>query len=362
MTKQKKKNVLDLNISLGGITPLQKAVFAKNLSLMLKSGLDIIEALHIIASQSTGKFKSIIDDIIIAVESGNSLANSFKKHSKVFSPIFVNTTLAGESSGTLADNLENLSNHLKRNNEVISKIKGAMVYPIIVIIGAFGLGTVLSFVVLPKIIPLFEGLNMDLPLTTKLLIAFSHFIENHRIALLVGLFFGIFFIQWLLRQKWIKPITHYILLKIPVINNLVINSNLANFCNTLGMLLKSGLIIDEALSITKEVVSNYYYKRALEDVHKKTIQGNKLSDNLNNHPSLFPKMVVSMIKVGERSGNLENSLFHLSEYYDTEIDVSTKTLSTAIEPILLMLIGLFVGLLAVSIITPIYKLTGNVSR
>jgi type IV pilus assembly protein PilC len=362
MHKKIKKNLLEADLSFGKVSLVQKAIFAKNLALMLKSGLDIIEALEIVRGQATGKFKTVITDIANTIESGNSLSSSLKRHPKVFSELFINTTLAGETAGTLAENLENVADHLTKSNELYTKIKGALVYPIIVIFGAILLGLVLSFAVLPKIIPLFESMKIDLPFTTKLLIYFTHFIQNYRLPLLLAISFGSAGLYWLATREFSRPVTHYLLLKIPIIKNLVINSNLTNFCSTLGTMLKSGLIIDEALAISKDVVSNYYFKQSLDDVHKKILMGVRLSESLEKHSKQFPKMVISMIKVGERSGNLEASLFHLANFYENEVDMTTKTLSTAIEPILLMGIGVVVGVLAISIITPIYKLTGNVAQ
>lgn len=357
-----KKNLLETNISLGGIPLLQKAIFAKNLSIMLQSGLDIVESLEIISDQATGQFKVILLDVLSSVEAGNSLSSSLKKHPKVFSKMFINTTMAGESAGTMAENLENVADYLRRNHDLTSKIKSAMVYPAIIIIGAVLLGFVLAFGVLPKIIPLFESLNVDLPVSTRILISFTKFLEHHRAGMLFGSI-GIFlFLNYILRREFIKPYTHYLILKTPVVSKISISSNLSNFCNTLGTLLKSGLIIDEALTISKEVVGNYHFKKCLDDVVMRTRQGSKLSDNLERYDDIFPKIVISMVRVGEKSGNLERSLFHLGAFYESEVDVATKSLSVAVEPILLICIGIFVGGLAISIITPIYKLTGSVGR
>lgn len=357
-----KKSILEFDISFGGIPLIQKSIFAKNLALMLNSGLDIVESLEIISNQATGKFKVIILDILESVESGNSLSNSLKKHPKVFSKLFVNTTMAGESAGNMAENLDNVGNYLRRNYELMSKIKSAMVYPIIIIVGATMLGFVLAFWVLPKIIPLFESLKVDLPLSTRLLISIVKFLETHRTGMIISIVVLVLFANFILRREFVKPYVHYILIKTPIISRISINSNLANFCNTLGTLLKSGLVIDEALAISKEVVENYYFKKCLDDISSRTIQGSKLSDNLERYENVFPKMVISMVRVGERSGKLEDSLFNLGLFYESEVDIATKALSVAIEPILLVCIGIFVGWLAISIITPIYKLTGSVGK
>lgn len=357
-----KKSILEADISFGGVTLTDKAVLAKHLAVMLKSGLTIAEALDIVASQAKGKFKKILLSILKSVESGNSLSSSLAKFPQVFSSLFVNTTLAGEASGNLEKNLDNVAEQLKKEKELVSKIKGAMIYPVVVMAGAAVLGLVMAFLVLPKIIPLFEGLKMDLPFTTRALIWVSHVIEDHGQAIFFGLVALVALFYWLVKQPFSRPATHLFFLKFPIIKTITKNSNLANFCRTLGTLLKSGLNIDEALEITKDTVSNHYYKKSLARISVRVKQGTKLSDNLAEYEHLFPRLVTSMIKVGEKSGNLEETLFYLAEFYDSEVDIATKSLSTAIEPILLIVIGLAVGGLAISIITPIYKITGNIQK
>lgn len=359
---QNKKSIFEINISFGGVPLIQKAIFAKNLAIMLKSGLDIVEALEITSDQATGQFKIVLSEVLASIQAGNSLSGALKKYPKIFSKLFINTTMAGESAGNLADNLESIAVYLRRNHELVSKIKSAMIYPMIVVIGAMILGFVLAFGVLPKIIPMFESLNVELPITTRMLISFTKFLEMHQFSTLFGSIGLIIFLNVILRREFIKPYTHYLILKIPIINKIAISSNLANYCNTLGTLLKSGLIIDEALMISKEVVTNYHFKKCLNDISARTLQGSKMSDNMQRYGDIFPKMVIGMVRVGERSGNLENALFHLGEFYESEVDVSTKALSVAIEPVLLVCIGVLVGGLAISIITPIYQMTGSVGK
>ncbi len=358
----KKKSVLDLDFNLLKVSVNQKLVFARYLSIMLKSGLTISETLDIIHDQATGRFKKIVLNILESVQSGNSLSDSLKKYPKVFSDLFVNTTYAGEVSGTLEENLSNIADQLKDEKELATKIKSAMVYPIIVIVATIILGLSMAFLVLPKITPLFEGLEMDLPITTKLLILVSNQIQANGWQIMGGIIIFFVFFVWLIRQRFAQPTIHFIILKTPIIKRISYNANLARFSRTLAMLLKSGLNIDKAIDITKGTVNNYFYKKVLDKVSRRIAQGSTLSDNLSEHEKYFPKLAVSMIKVGERSGNLEESLFYLAELYDTEVDTATKALSTAIEPILLIGIGLMVGSLALSIVTPIYQITGNINQ
>lgn len=364
MKKQlkKKKNLLETDVSIGGVSLTQKALFAKHLSVMLKSGLTIVEALEIAADSAQGKLKKVLMGVLKSVKSGQSLSSSFGRYPKVFSATFVSATMAGESSGTLEESLETLAEQLEKEKELTSKIKGAMLYPLVVMTAAFALGIAVTFLVLPKITPLFEGMKMELPITTRALIWFSHFVQAYTWPLFFGLVGGTIFLVWLLRRKFVNPFTHWLFLKLPILKKISFNSNLARFCRTLGTLLKSGLNIDEALEITKDTLGNHYYKKSLAQVSQRIGKGSKLSDNLAQFKNLFPKMTIRMIYVGEESGRLEEVLLYLADFYEVEVDTATKSLSTAVEPILLAFIGLMVGFLALSIITPIYNITGNIQR
>ena len=360
--KQKKGNILNFNINIGGTSLRDKALLAKHMAVMQQSGLTIMESLTIIGESTKGKMKKVINGVKKSVESGNSLSSSFARYPKVFSGIFVSSVYAGETSGTLSENLKNLADQLQKEKELTSKVKGAMLYPAVVLFAAFVLGMAMSFFVLPKITPLFEGLKTELPITTRGLIAFSHFINDHGTALFAGIIIFIVALIWIVKQKFSHPVTHWLALKVPIIKKIVYNTNLARFSRTLGMLLQSGLNIDEALDVTQKTVNNYYYKKALAEVRDRVSKGTKLADNLDHYRKLFPKMTSRMIMVGEQSGKLEDTLMYLAGFYEVEVDNSTKSLSTAIEPILLLLIGLVVGFLALSIITPIYNITGNINR
>jgi type II secretory pathway component PulF len=364
MAKQSKskKSILELDVSLFGVSLAEKALFAKHLAVMLRSGMPITEALGISVDSAQGELKKVLEGVRLSIQAGHSLSDSFANYPKVFSHLFVNVTRAGESSGTLVENLENIAEELKKEKELVAKIKGALLYPIIVLAATFALGMVLSFVVLPKITPLFEGLKIDLPITTRALIWFSDVIQNYGFYLFWGIVAFVIFIAWLVRREFSKPVTHWLLLHTPILRDLVRNANLARFSRTLGMLLKSGVNIDEALDITKATMGNYYFRAALAGVADRVGKGVKLAEGLEESPDLFPKLLTRMIHVGEESGKFVDTLFYLADLYEAEVDTSTKSLSTAMEPVLLIFIGLVVGFLALSIITPIYDVTGNIRR
>jgi len=355
-----KKSILQISISLGGVSLAQKALFAKHLAIMLKSGLTITQALQTTEESAQGKLKKVLQRVFESVQAGHALSESFAAHPKVFPGLFVQVTKAGEKSGTLVENLENVASQLQKERELQSKIKGALLYPLVILAAAFGLGIIVSFVVLPKIVPLFEGLRVELPITTRALIWFSHLVQEQGFFLFLGIVgFAAGFV-WLVRQKFSRPWTNWFLLSTPVIKHITKSANLARFSRTLALLLKSGVNIDEALDITKSTVGNYYYQKALTRVSQNIVAGTKLSKNLQDFPELFPVMTIRMIGVGEESGKFEDTLFYLAEFYEAEVDNATKSLASIIEPVLLMVIGLVVGFLALSIITPIYDITSNI--
>lgn len=357
-----KKGALGAEIFLKGVSLEEKALFAKHLAVMLRAGMPVLEALEIARTSTQGKLRAVIAQLERSVASGHMLSTACARHPKIFPNIFVNVVRAGETSGTLTENLENLAAELEKEKLLYSKIKGALLYPVIVLIAALGLGMMVSFVVLPKIVPLFEGMSVELPASTRMLISFTHIIETSGGILFWSIVGTVVGVGWLVRQQFSQPTTHWILLHLPIIKNLVHYSNLTHFSRTLGMLLKSGVNIDEALEITRSTLTNIYYKRALEAVNLRVSRGIRLTDGLSEYKELFPLMFVRMVHVGEESGKFEESLFYLSELYEDEVDTATKSLSTALEPILLIFIGLVVGFLAISIIMPIYNVTGNIQH
>lgn len=360
--KEKSSSGLKKELHLGKVSLSQKANFAKHLAVMLQSGVTIVIALQIIADSAQGKLKKVAQGVYVSVKNGQSLATSLSRYPDVFPKFMISSVYAGETSGTLVENLENVADQLKKEKELADKIKGAILYPTIILIAAFVLGTAVSIFILPKIVPLFEGLQIELPFTTRTLIAFSKLMQSYGIFIVPGTVIFIIFFLWFIKREFMHPITHWIILKCPIVKVIARQSNLARFCRTLGMLLRSGLTIDEALTVTKETVGNYYYKKSLRDIQLRIGKGLTLTQNLEHYEHLFPLMVVRMVRVGEESGNLESTLIYVADFYEGEVDVATKALSTTIEPVLLLCIGFLVGFLALSIISPIYNITGGVSR
>lgn len=352
----------NIPISFTHVSIGQKADFAKNLSIMLKSGLSLTESLSIISEQAGPSFKRVIDSINASVTSGNSLSSSLSAHPGVFPPFFVNTVDSGETGGSLEENLGHIARHLEKEKEFRENIRSAMFYPAIILVLSFFLGAGLAFVILPKITPIFLGLNIDLPAGTRFLIWLSGAIEAHRLEIIVAFCALLSLGPWLWRSKFARPFTHMLYLRLPLAGRLARQKNLAVFNRAMGTLLKSGITIDRSLAIAVKTVDNHYYKKIIRKIADGVSRGDKLSDSLGRHLSYFPKMETSLIRVGERSGNLEEEFLNLADIYEARIDSATKKLSSALEPVLLIIIGGIVAWLAISIILPIYKISGNVYR
>lgn len=358
--KHTKKRGLSMEVSIGGVTLTDKAAFAKHLAVMVTSGLTITEALDIAIDAARGKLKHVLVTVHQSVEQGASLSVAFASHPKVFSKLFIDVVQAGEQSGTLGQNLSYIADQLEKQQALHRKVKSAMAYPSVVLVASTLLALGLSYYVLPQIIPLFNGLRVDLPLSTRMVIAFADYMEVYGLQTLLGFVIGIPTLIAILRSSTLRPITHFLILHIPVVKQISMNSNLSRFSLTLGTLLKSGLTITEALDIAGSTVSNAYYQKKIVGLARDVENGTSLSVAMAADPRVFPKLITSMIKVGESSGKLDDVLTYLAHFYEEEVDTATKTLTTMLEPLLLIIIGVVVATLASAIIGPIYRITGNV--
>lgn len=357
---KKKQSRFSVDISFGHISLLEKVMFAKHLSVMIKAGMPIDDALEVLASSGSDTMKKKLKEILIEVRKGNSLADTLRKYPKDFDSLFTNMIHVGETAGNLVANLELLAVQQRKNYELRSKIKAASVYPIIILVAIIGLIVVMSLFVLPKITDFFGTLQMELPLPTRILMGTSGFFINYWWAVILGIFVVMLVLQIMLRFKKTRLSLHRLLLKIPIFGNISRNINLAIFCRTLASLLDSGITIDQSLKILSGTLTNEVYVREITILYHKVLKGNTLESAMRN-PHLYPPIVSRMTKVGETSGNLTDVLSYLAEFYEAEVDSATKNLSTVLEPALLILIGLIVGFVAISIIGPIYDLTSKVS-
>jgi len=345
------------------ISYIDKLLFTEHLSLMIKAGLSLKEGVSSIAEQTRSlRFKKILKKIIQRLENGESLGKSLGFYPRVFNNFFVNMVIVGEESGTLDENLNYLAQQLKKNNRIKRKVIAAMIYPAIVLVSTFCLAAALTIFIFPKLIPLFKGLRIELPLSAKILLFISETAQNYGLFIFLGII-GIFlFLIGISRLRPIKKINHFFLLRIPVVGKMVIYFNLAVFTRNLAVLIKSGLPIVQALDITAETLGNLSYQAKVKKLCSEVKKGKQMSSYLNKEKRLFPPTFFRMIEVGEKTGNLENSLFYLADFAEQELDDVSQRLSSVLEPILLIIIGLVVGFVALAIITPIYQITQGLSN
>lgn len=345
------------NFTIGGPSKKQILLFTKNLTIMLKSGSTLPDSLLVLKDQAKGALRIILDDVYVQVDRGQKLSDGLRRYPKVFSEMYTNILGIGEDSGKLYQNLEYITLQLEKSQALKKKIQGAMIYPFIILIGGVGLGMSITIFVLPKVTTLFKNFKVELPISTRILIAVSDFFQHYGIFAVLGVVAGVFFIIWFFKAKPVQFITHWLALRTPVVKSISMHLNLALFCRTLSTLLQSGLTIDEGLQICARSVSNFYYKRFLVGAYDKIKAGDSLASILRQNPKLFPASDTQIINVGEASGTLYKSLDYCSGIHEDEVDNLTKNLSTLLEPFLLLSMGLMVAFLALSIITPIYSIT-----
>lgn len=347
-------------LSVTGVSYKDKIIFTRNLAVMVKAGMTLDETLAILAEQSTNpRLAKILLQINSDIHNGKTLADGLAAHPRIFDQLYTNIVAAAEKSGTLEKSLNHLSDQLSQTYDIRVKIRNALFYPTMVVSGTMVVSILLSIFVLPKVTRLFESFHTTLPFATKLLIAFSDFITTHTLWVLlfvVLLFFGL---PLLMRSKAMRPVWHRLMLRLPLFSRFSRNFNLALFSRTLGTLLSSGVPINQALEITSGTVRNVAYASALRDAVATQQTGESLGTALRAHPHLFTPMVYRMISVGEESGNLEDVLLFLADYHEQEIDYLSKNLTNILEPLLLVVIGAGVLVVALAIITPIYSITGS---
>jgi type II secretory pathway component PulF len=335
----------------------EKINFARHLSIITKAGLPLIEGLKIIKRQSKGTMVRIIDSLVETVNSGHSLASGLEKFRNIFENFFISIVAVGEVSGTLSQNLLYLSQELKKIKDLKGRIKSAMIYPIILAIATVAISIFLTFFIFPKIVEAFAQLHVKLPATTRALIFLLGFIQSYGIYLAIGFVLLLITIKMIMRVESIRYVFHTMLLRVPVLSRLTINMNVASSARILAILLKSGVKIVEAVLIVADTFDNLVYKRAFQAAAEDIKTGEMLAQYLQKDKHIFPTIFSAMVEVGESTGNLEDNLLYLSDYYTEEVDSSLTNLTAVMEPMLILFMGLIVGFVALSIITPIYSIS-----
>lgn len=339
----------------------EKMVFTRNLAVMVSSGLTISRAIYNLSLQTNHKrFRVILQDVYQEVQEGKQLSEGMAKYPAVFSELFVSMVYVGEVSGNLEEILDILALQLEKEHDLLSKVRGAMTYPAVILVAMVGIGVLMLTYILPKITSVFQDMDVALPKTTLAVIALSDFMRNHYI-IVTGLFFGLIVGTRLFSQTDLgKHVFGWLLVRTPIIKSIIIKVNCARFARIYSSLLKSGISVVNALTIVSKTLGNVYYKEALNDGVAEIQKGVELSKVIDKYPVIFPLLVPQIIAVGEETGKTEQVLQRLAEFYEGEVDQITKNMSSIIEPILMLLIGASVGFFAVAMLSPMYSVLENI--
>lgn len=351
-------------IFFGNVSSVDVLAFTKHISLMLKSGIALPEAVEILGKQTSHSgFKKLLLKIHKEIANGQPFYKALSEFPRAFDSFYINLIKIAEESGSLEKNLDYLAVHLKKQREFTSKVRGALLYPSIVLGVAFVASIGLSVFVLPKLIDLFNSLDVELPLSTKILLFFAQVMRDYGIFIIAGIVLLALVLRFLISTRVVKPHWHAFLLSLPIFGGFIQNIQLASMFRNLGTMLGVGLPISTALDAQYDTSTNCVYKDILAKMKTGIGKGKSIEDVLSNKNSKFmPLVAVRMIGVGEKTGKLDETFVYLGDYFEDEVDDASKNLSVVLEPVILIIVGLIVAFIAISIIGPIYQFTGSIKR
>ena len=355
-------DVEKINYHLSRVKQDELVMVTRNLGSMLTAGLTVIRALTVIERQTNNpKLKGVTKRIVERISQGDQFNQALAEFPAVFDDLYIAMVKAGEESGSLAESLKTLSVQMERSSNLKKKIKGAMIYPSIVITVMFIIGILMMIYVMPQITGVFKGMKKELPVTTKVLIGTSDFMVAHTMLVLGGIALVIVGAMYFLRSKIGKIATSWLVVRLPVIGTMAKEANSARTARTLSSLLSSGVDVMRSIEITEEVLQNVFYKKVLREALARVEKGTALSETFIEHKNLYPILVGEMILVGEETGQIAGMLGELANYYEAEVERKTKDLSTIIEPLLMVVIGGGVGFFALALIAPIYSISDGLN-
>lgn len=341
------------------VTLSDLATFTRQLSTMITAGLPITDALIILRSQASVAMSQVVSQVLLDVEGGSSLADAMEKHPKVFTKVYVSIVKAGETGGVLDEVLSRLADNLEKEREFRSKVKGALIYPAIVIVGMFAVATIMMLFVIPRLTSLYKEFNAQLPLATQVLISVSGFATRFWFAGLGLLILGIWGFNIFRKSEVGRRKVDEWIFRIPIVGPLQRQIILTEFTRTLGLLVGAGISILEALNVVADAVGNVIISDAIRASAVQVEKGFPLAYALSQQGEVFPPMLYQMLSVGEETGKLDEVLGKVSHVFEVESEQQVKGLTSAIEPLIMILLGVGVGFLVIAIILPIYNLTSQ---
>jgi len=334
-------------------------VFSRQFATMIDAGLSVVKCLDILQKQTRNpKMKEVIGEVKRDVAGGMSLTEAIQKHPRIFSPLYINMMRSAEAGGILDQVLDRLSGFLEKEQETRNKIKSAMTYPAVVFCFATLMLLGLLFFVLPKFKGIFETMGLDLPLTTKLMLNSSTYMKNYWYIFLVVIVGSVVLIKAFSQTERGKYAIDAAKLRLPIFGDLILKTCVSRFARTFGTLITSGVPVLRALEIVSETAGNRVISETVVRAKHSIKEGEKISTPLFGS-KIFPVMVTQMIAIGEETGRLDQMLEKVSNFYDDEVDNTLKSLTSLIEPLMIVGLGLIVGFIAVSVISPIYSLVGS---
>jgi type IV pilus assembly protein PilC len=361
--KIKEKGKFSLSFLPRGVSTKELVVFTRQLSTMIDAGLPLVQSLDVLAAQQKAKFKSVLTQVKESVESGSTFADAIAKHPGVFNHLYVNLVRAGEAGGVLDTVLQRLSTYLEKIENIKRRIKGAMVYPAVVITVATIVVSIILIFVVPTFASLFKDLGTTLPGITQFVVDVSTFLKSNIIYILIALGLFSFAVAFAYRRSERgKKIIDAFLLKLWLVGDLILKTVLSRFCRTLATLTTGGIPILDGLEITAKASGNKVTEEAILEVRKAVSEGKTLAEPLSAKPKIFPPMVVQMIAVGEQTGALDDMLNKIADFYDEEVDASVASLMSALEPIMIAFLGGTVGFIVIAMYMPMFKLISTLAK
>ena len=355
--KLKEKRKFEISLPSLGVPLSEKMFFTRNLKVMISAGVPLPRAILSLSQQAKNKrFKIALEKISERIVKGEKFSDALSYFPQIFNEFYQSMIKVAEETGKLEDVLEILARQMERENELRSKIIGAMIYPAVIVFALIGVATLMLVVVVPKLAETFKELGVQLPLTTRIVIFLGTFLEKNFLILFISLIFLIFLFLQFLRTKVGKRIFDKISLSLPIFSSLVKKSNSASTARSLSSLISAGVSLPRALEITANTLGNVFYKDALIEAAEKVKKGGKLSESLKPYQKIYPLTLISMVEVGEETGETSEVLSKIADFYESEVSDAAKNLTSIIEPVLMLIIGAAVGFFAVSMVQPMYSM------
>lgn len=347
----------ELNISIGSpVKPRDLSVFCRQFESILNAGVPIVQALEMLSGQTENKaFAKAISDVQTDVKKGSSLSEALRSRPKIFPELLVNMVEAGEASGNLENAMSRMSVQFEKSAKLTALIKKAMIYPIVILVVAFGVLIAMSVIVIPQFVKMFKDMGAELPLITRMVMAFSDFLIHKWYILIAVVGAAVFGLTSFGKTETGKVVYGTMAIKAPIFGKLVVKSNSASFARTLSTLVCAGISISDSLEIASRSIKNILFRRVLVDARREVEQGVPLSTPLRRS-GLFPLMIPQMIGIGEETGNIDGMLTKAADYYEDEVEIATASLTTMMEPLIIVVLGVIVGVLVLAMYMPMISM------